>query len=418
MRTNRYNPVIFVLIMGLTIMSCSTKQAVASTKTAPARISATATMQSTRKITKNTPLPSKTHLPTIIPLAAKLTDGSDSWPISTITLDDSASIDGSDVSAEDGTAYLKIVFNNPKHKLLPFPTITNSTDVDYSRVYISNGLGEEYSLVSDHFDLLTGADGSSSYGDLTLVFEAMPVESDNFQLFFADLAPIDLGNLGTPAPAANPPIAETVSPTAAQPLNVYSFSDDFSSNANKWLTGDKTTDEGSVNREFSNGKYIISMTSKQDFFYVVTPIPVYRGSNFTLSIDATVLDSTVALGNMTLELSTRQMDGLSGRQYNFILMDDGSSSLDLWPDDNSQDVVSLWSQDANSLIQLDKGVTRTISLVMDGPKISAFVNGQKIDSVADSTVTGAGSISLGICLYNAGDNLTIALDNLRIQDMP
>jgi hypothetical protein len=293
--------------------------------------------------------------------------------------------------------------------------------VDYSKIYIANSQGEKYSAVTDRLSLIIGVDGTVSFDDLSLWFEPMPAGSKDFQLFFADLDPIDLGNSGTKLVSGGKDQggSQTIAPTAAPVVSEDLFVEDFNSNVNGWETGEESTDGGTVNRAIVDGQYNINMTSNQDYYYVLTSIPVFSGDNFTLTIDATVLDSTVTPGNMTLEISTRQMDGLSGRQYNFILMDDGASWLDLWPDDNSQDVVSLWSQTApNSLFELEQGVEKSISIVMDGPNISASVDGNPIASVTDTTVTGSGGTSLGICLYKAGETVNIALDNLKIQEMP
>jgi hypothetical protein len=418
MKTHRHNPAILIFVMSLTILSCSTGQLLGPTKTATATIPPTATI--TPRATM-TPVPTKTMAPTSTPAPAILTDGSDSWPISTVTMENSAPIGDQDVSAEEGMAYLKIVFSNPEHKLLPFPTLPGSTETDYSTVSIRNAQGEKYIVVSDRLDLTFGLDGSITLGDISLYFQSMPEGSKNFQLFFANLDPIDLGDSGTKAVSGGKDQggSKTIAPTAVPVVSGNSFVEDFSSNIKGWDTGDESTERGTVKRAIVDGKYNISMTGKQDYYYVLTSIPVFSGDNFTLTVDATVLDSTVTPGNMSLEISMRQMDGLSGRQNNFILMDDGASWLDLWPNDNSQDVVSLWSQTApNSSFELKKGVKRTISIVMNGPNISATVNGNKIASVTDTTVTGAGGTSLGICLYKAGETVSLALDNLKIQEMP
>jgi hypothetical protein len=418
MKTNRHNPAIFILVMSLTILSCSTGQLLEPTKTPTATMPPTARMSPTATLT---PVPTMTMAPTATEMPAILTDGSSNWPISTITMENSAPIGDQDVAAEAGMMYLKIVFSNPDHKLLPFPNLPGSTDVDYSKIYISNSQGEKYSAVTDRLSLLIGVDGTVNFDDISLWFQPMPAGSNGFQLFFADLAPIDLGNSGTKVVSGGKDqgASQTIAPSAAPVVTGNSFVEDFSSNVNKWETGEESTDGGTVNRAIVDGQYNISMSANQDYYYVLTSIPVFSGDNFTLTIDATVLDSTVTPGNMSLEISMRQMDGLSGRQYNFILLDDGASWLDLWPNDNSQDVVSLWSQTApNSSFELQKGLKKTISILMNGSNISATVNGNKIASVTDTTVTGAGGTSLGICLYNTGETVKLALDNLKIQEMP
>jgi hypothetical protein len=416
MQKYQRNFIIVFIIVSVTILSCSTGQLLGPSLTPSASITPAASP--TPSLTE-TPIPTQTNMPTETPLPAILADGTNSWPISLITMENSAPIGDQDVAAENGQVYLKIVFSNPNHKLLPFPNLPGSTDSDYSKVSIHDNQGNKYIVVSDRLDLTIGLDGTVTLSDLSLWFQSMPAGSSGFQLFFADLAPIDLGNGGNKPVAAgkNQGGGQVIPPTAPSTSSGASFSEDFSSNAKGWETGEESTDGGTVKRTILDGKYDISMTSKQDYYYVLLPIPAFSGENYSLTIDATVLESTVTAGDMTLEFSMRQVDGVSGRQYNVILGDDGSSTLDLWPNDNYQDVISLWNTPANSLFKLEKGVNKNISIRMDGPKISASSDGRIISSVTDTTVAGEGGINLGICLYNAGQSLRIVFDNLSIQEI-
>jgi hypothetical protein len=195
------------------------------------------------------------------------------------------------------------------------------------------------------------------------------------------------------------------------------YREDFALNMNNWEIGKDIDDFGEITREFRDGKYRVSMTSLMDYYASITTIPVISAKDFILTFDVTVIESTFTPGNMHLMLNFREVDGLSGRHYCLNLLDDGSAYLDLWPTENWQDIVTLWSHDPNRLFAFSNGVTNTISIEVNGSTITVFVNGEKVDSVTDTIINDQGTISIGLLLYKTNEKVGIEFDNLIIQEI-
>ena len=212
------------------------------------------------------------------------------------------------------------------------------------------------------------------------------------------------------------PAPPSVTPVASEGSN--SFFEDFSSNSNYWPINEISYDSGEIKHEIVDGKYIISLTSKQDYHTDFLDIPSFHGKDFILTMDVTVRESTNPPGDWSFTIAMREVDGLLGSKYNFILWGDGRSELNLDRSAPFDDTVVLWQHSANSHLALEKGVKRTISIKMDGPTIAAYMDGQEIQSVTDNTIEDAGSITLVTILGYSGNNLILALDNLSIQEIP
>jgi len=194
------------------------------------------------------------------------------------------------------------------------------------------------------------------------------------------------------------------------------FSDDFSSNANEWEIGMESDERQDTKREIADGKYVITMTSKDDYCVTYTYLPAFQGDNFILTMDVTVLKSTALPGDMYLELNLREGDS-AWTHYAFTLYNDGSSDLDLWPTGEFEDNVSLWESSASQAFALEQGVKKSITMEMNGPKITASVDGKVISTVTDSTLD-AGSVSIILGLTEPGHSLAVAFDNIVIQAIP
>jgi hypothetical protein len=207
-----------------------------------------------------------------------------------------------------------------------------------------------------------------------------------------------------------------VEPTASS--GKILFQDDFSSNSKGWDVGIQSDEYGNLNRAITDGQYVMTMTGKQEYYFAINSIPDFSARDFVLSMDVTILESTVGAGNMSLEFSVRETDGVNGRHYAFSLFNDGTSSGDVWPTKNYQDVVALWSHETNSAIALKKGVTNTISLKANGSTFTLYVNGKMIKEVSDTTINETGNISFNLGLDKPNETLTIAFDNLTITAIP
>jgi hypothetical protein len=197
----------------------------------------------------------------------------------------------------------------------------------------------------------------------------------------------------------------------------YLFQDDFSSNDKGWETGKVTSDYGEIDRQITNGQYIMTMMGKQDYYFAINSIPDVVANNFRISIDENILESNVSPGNLTLEISFREVDGVNGKHYSISLYNDGTYSGDVWPSADWKTIVNMWEKQASSDIKLDKGVKNTIVIEANGPVITLFVNGKKIDSFTDSTITEGGNLSINLGLDKPNENLKIAFDNITIEEI-
>jgi hypothetical protein len=197
------------------------------------------------------------------------------------------------------------------------------------------------------------------------------------------------------------------------------FEGDFSSkNAQGWRVGDQSNDYGNLNIEMIDDQYIMTLTGKEDYYFVITSIPDFSAKDFVLSMDVTVLESKVKAGNLSFELSVREADGVNGRHYSFSLFNDGTSSGEVWPTKKYEDIITFWGNVPNSAISFKEGVTNTISLEANDSTFTLYVNGQKIDEVTDATINEAGNISINLGLYKPNEILKIVFENLTITAIP
>jgi hypothetical protein len=196
------------------------------------------------------------------------------------------------------------------------------------------------------------------------------------------------------------------------------YQDDFSSNGNDWAIGKLSSEYGEIDREIVDGQYVLTMMGKQEYYFSINSIPNFSGKDFVITMDVTVLESAVRPGDMSFELSLREVDGVNGKHYSFSLFNDGSSSGAVWPSGDYTKVVDFWNREPNEVIQFDKGKTNTISIEANGTTFTLYVNGQMIKTVTDKTIEEAGDISIDLGLDKPNQSLTIALDNLTITSIP
>ena len=196
------------------------------------------------------------------------------------------------------------------------------------------------------------------------------------------------------------------------------YQDDFSSNENGWVTGKQSSDYGETNREIVDGQYVLTMMGKQEYYFAINSIPDFSGEDFIISMDVTILESAVTPGDLSFEISLREVDGVNGKHYSFSLFNNSSSSGAVWPTEKYTSIVDFWNREPNNAIKLDKGITNTISVEANGATLTLYVNGQMINTVTDTTIEDAGDISINLGLNKPNQSLTIAFDNLTIKSIP
>jgi hypothetical protein len=195
------------------------------------------------------------------------------------------------------------------------------------------------------------------------------------------------------------------------------FQDTFDSNANDWHSGTESDSTGDLNRQIVNGKYLFDLNAKQDYFFVLSPVPNFSGKDFIFSIDATILDTTATPGNLELGFTIREAEGVNGKRYEFLFYNDGTYIVDLWPSADYTQVKELLSGDMGTA-KLEKGVTNNFVIEANGPDFTIYINGNKIGSVSDATINEAGSMSLWLGLDKAGQTVKMELDNLTVKKIP
>jgi hypothetical protein len=195
------------------------------------------------------------------------------------------------------------------------------------------------------------------------------------------------------------------------------YVEDFFSNEKGWATGKEDISNGEVTREIADGKYLIKLKCSGKICVSLTNIPLFHDANYTLTIDTKVIKSTKSKEKMSLEFSLREVDPEFWKHYDFVIDGDGTSYLDLWLTGKIENIVSLWSHSADNRFSLKDGITNTIEIRMIGSTISASVNGEKIDSVIDTSIGDAGTITIILSLSEPGE-IQIEFDNLTIKEAP
>lgn len=198
----------------------------------------------------------------------------------------------------------------------------------------------------------------------------------------------------------------------------FPFREDFSANDKGWDTGKVSDENGSVERAFVDGQYILTATSTQAYYIVLNSIPGFTGADFIMSVDVTVLESTATNGDFSLEFSLREADGISGKHYSFTFYNDASSYGEVWATGDYESIVPFWEGEPNKIIQLKSGATSTIRIEAIGSSLSIYVNGELINSVTDDTILEPGGASINLSLNEPNQTVKLAFDNLTITAAP
>jgi hypothetical protein len=143
-----------------------------------------------------TPTASPTPKPTVTPtpLPPALRDGTDTWLVLGVSFVGTVQIEGYDRTAESGKAFLLIEFKSENQKYPIYPALPNSQKIDYSQIYVTDSRGNKYFAVGNGVQM-NPVPGSSGFlpGNFAFWFEAMPLDSHGFTLYFSNLPPVELG---------------------------------------------------------------------------------------------------------------------------------------------------------------------------------------------------------------------------------
>ena len=221
--------------------------------------------------------------------------------------------------------------------------------------------------------------------------------------------PVATVAVSTQSPATEPATVEV--PTADTGIL---FWEDFSANDKGWDMESTSDEYGQTTRELVDGQYVLTCTGSQDYYIILTSIPGFMEKDFIFSMDVTVLESALASGDFSIEVSLREADGIAGRHYAFNFYNDATSYGEVWPTGSYEDLVPFWENEPNSAIRLEPGVKNTIRIEAVGTNFTVYVNDQLINTVTDDTIQEAGEASINLALNTAGQTVKVAFDNLVI----
>ena len=213
----------------------------------------------------------------------------------------------------------------------------------------------------------------------------------------------------TSTPTEVPPPTSTLVPTPLEAAILYQ--DDFSSNTHNWDIGTDSTDTGSTETSIVDGQYVVNLTAKSEYYAHGISLPGFSGKNFIMSIDVTILDTTMKnTGDLWLSFDIRD----TGTKYYDFRITDGESQL-IFAQDKKDDVI-LWDWIKSSALKLDKGVTNNFNFGVSGETFTLYINDELAGSATDATHNESGDIYFIIMLSNVNDNLRLGIDNLIIRE--
>jgi hypothetical protein len=234
-----------------------------------------------------------------------------------------------------------------------------------------------------------------------------------------DKSTVGLGSAASTDNTASAPstAGNTQAPSTSSAGGAVLFQDNFDSNVNDWETGTQSDSDGDLNRQIVGGKYRFDLSAKKDYFFALSPIPDISAKDFIFSIDTTIVNTTATSGNLELGFTIREADGINGKRYEFLVYNDNTYAINLWPSADYTSVKEIASGDLGTT-NLKKGVTNTYAVEANGPTLTFTINGTKIASVTDATINEAGGMSLWLGLDKAGESVTLEFDNLSIKKIP
>jgi hypothetical protein len=222
----------------------------------------------------------------------------------------------------------------------------------------------------------------------------------------------------TATPTAVPPTSTSTS-TAVPPTPTFVvesgilYQEDFSSNANGWKTGKEIKDGGSVEKNVTDGQYVVTLSSTSEYFSALIAVPNFSGKDFVMSMDATILETTMRNipNGLWLSFDVRSSDP---DYYSFAFFM-GDFRLIRSKGSKFKDDVLLWDWTTLNDLNLKQGATNTFKFEVNETNFTLYLNDQKIKSATDDTLNESGEVDFIVLLADVNETLTIAFDNLIIQ---
>jgi len=226
----------------------------------------------------------------------------------------------------------------------------------------------------------------------------------------ATLTPVST-HTPTPTPTVTPMPQPTATPISLAPEIL--FQDTFSSNTHHWKEGESSDKWGDYVKQVTNGKYRISVRSKQDVLGKWS-VPEFFVQDFLFSVEATIIETSANTGDAKIGILFRRRN--TGKTYYEVrFYNDNSYQIRLRQDGEK---TTLHNRAYSDAINLATGVTNSFGVLVKGANFTVYANGQELATVSDTTLGEPGRINLGVGLIEADQTVMVEFDNLVIKEAP
>jgi hypothetical protein len=216
-----------------------------------------------------------------------------------------------------------------------------------------------------------------------------------------------------PIEAAEPLIAEAHNILAgAGSANATSdifCTEDFTSSNGIWPLGYNETDSTEREYRIAEGKLHGSVRFKRNVYTWINA-PDCEVKHFYLHVDVTARQATdTDTGIVLLLRNQKRQDG--NDHYRVVFYLDRSFEIDVSHEGERE---PLQERTTTRQLTLADGETHRLGVLLVGGQLTVFVNGEKIATTFDETLTSAGGIGLGL-MGNADEEITVAFDNFVVK---
>lgn len=215
----------------------------------------------------------------------------------------------------------------------------------------------------------------------------------------------------TEAPTYTPAPTDTPQPTPT-PEKTVLYQEDFSGDTSDWETGSETKEGGTVVKTVADEKYVVTLSSTSEYFVSIIDVPNFKGKDFVMSVDFTVVDATFSdvSDKLWLSFDVRANDPLY-YSFTFFMNEYRLTYSKSW---NSDEDKILWDWTPLDGLNLEPGVTNNLQFEANGTTLALYVNGEKINSTTDDSLNQEGGANFTVLLSPANETVAVSFDNLLI----
>ncbi len=215
----------------------------------------------------------------------------------------------------------------------------------------------------------------------------------------------------TQAPTSTPLPTETPQPSPAPERSIL-YREDFSGDASDWETGSETKQGGVVVKTVTDEKYVMNLSSTSEYFVSIIDVPNFKGKDFLMSFDFTVVDASFenVADNLWLSFDFRA----DNPRYYSVSVFMSECRLLYSKSWNTDEDKILWDWTKTKGLNLAPGVTNNFAIEANGTTFTFYVNGEQVNSATDDSLDQEGGVDFTVLLTPANETVTVSFDNLII----